>query len=139
MPQAATNPTSPSTRLSVGDMAPDFTLPSDSGGSIRLSALKGKKVVVYFYPKDDTPGCTVEAKDFRDAIDAFRKADTEVIGMSKDSVKSHDKFKEKYALPFGLASDEGGSTCEDYGVWVEKSMFGKKYMGIERTTFLIDK
>lgn len=127
------------TGLSIGDKAPDFNLPTDGGGSVSLSALKGKNVVLYFYPKDDTPGCTVEAKDFRDRIEQFKKADTVILGVSKDSVKSHDKFKEKYCLPFGLISDEEGKMCEDYGVWVEKSMYGKKYMGIERTTFLIDK
>lgn len=137
MAQAASKP-SPS-RPEAGDKAPDFTLPTDSGGTVSLSELKGKNVVLYFYPKDDTPGCTVEAKDFRDNIEAFKKADTVVLGISKDSVKSHDKFKEKHCLPFGLISDETGSMCEDYGVWVEKSMYGKKYMGIERTTFLIDK
>lgn len=128
-----------SSGLSVGDKAPEFKLPVDGGGSVSLSGLKGKNVVLYFYPKDDTPGCTIEAKDFRDRIAAFEKADTVILGVSKDSVKSHDKFKEKYCLPFNLISDEEGKMCEDYGVWVEKSMYGKKYMGIERTTFLIDK
>ena len=117
---------------------PDFSLPATGGKTFTLSALKGRKVVVYFYPKDDTPGCTVEAKDFRDHIKEFEKAGAAVIGVSKDSVKSHDKFQEKYCLPFPLASDEDGSVCDAYGVWVEKSMYGKTYMGIERATFLID-
>lgn len=127
-----------SSELSIGDKAPDFSLPADGEKTITLSGLKGKKVVLYFYPKDDTPGCTIEAKDFRDHLQDFTKAGAVVIGMSKDSVKSHEKFKEKYCLPFPLASDESGSTCEAYGVWVEKSMYGKTYMGIERATFLID-
>src|SRR6185437_11521894 len=116
----------------------DFTLPTDSGGIVTLSKLRGKKVVLYFYPKDDTSGCTKEACGFRDAIPDFSKIAATVIGVSRDSVKSHDKFKEKYGLPFILASDEGGEVCERYGVWVEKSMYGRKYMGIERTTVLID-
>lgn len=128
-----------SSGLNIGDKAPDFTLTTDGEGSISLAKLKGKNVVLYFYPKDDTPGCTIEAKDFRDLMDDFKKSDTVIIGLSKDSVKSHDKFKEKFCLPFTLASDTEGTTCEAYGVWVEKSMYGKKYMGIERATFLIDK
>jgi len=122
----------------VGQAAPDFNLPTDSGAKVSLAELKGKKVVLYFYPKDDTPGCTIEAKEFRDNIDAFTAANTVIIGVSKDSVKSHDKFKEKHCLPFALASDEDGDVCERYGVWVEKAMYGKKYMGIQRATFLID-
>lgn len=125
--------------LKPGDRAPAFSLPGDAGTTIALSALKGKNVVLYFYPKDDTPGCTIEAKDFRDHVRDFEKLDTVIIGVSKDPVKSHDAFKEKYCLPFPLASDEKGTVCEDYGVWGEKSMYGKTYMGIERTTFLIDK
>jgi thioredoxin-dependent peroxiredoxin len=128
----------PAPTLSVGDKAPDFNLPADGGRTIRLSELKGKKVVLYFYPKDDTPGCTIEAKDFRDFAKDFEAAGAVVIGVSKDSVGSHEKFKEKYCLPFPLVSDESGATCEAYGVWAEKSMYGKTYMGIERTTFLID-
>ena len=120
-----------------GGKAPDFTLPADGGGSVSLSALRGRPVILYFYPKDDTPGCTAESCDFRDNFAALEKAGAAVIGISKDSVGRHDKFKAKYGLPFPLASDEGGHTCEDYGVWVEKSMYGKKYMGIERSTFLI--
>jgi len=127
-----------SAALSIGDKAPDFTLPTDGSGSVSLSKLKGKNVVLYFYPKDDTPGCTIEAKDFRDLMKDFEKSNTVILGMSKDDVKSHDKFKQKFCLPFTLASDVDGTTCEAYGVWVEKSMYGKKYMGIDRTTFLID-
>ena len=124
--------------LSVGKPAPDFTLPTDGGGEVTLSALKGKKVIIYFYPKDDTPGCTKEACGFRDALPDFTKVDAEIIGVSKDSVAKHDKFKAKYELPFTLASDGDGAVCEAYGTWVEKSMYGKKYMGIDRATFLID-
>lgn len=125
--------------LSVGDKAPAFSLPTDGGKTISLASLKGKNVVLYFYPKDDTPGCTVEAKDFRDSMKDFEKLNTIILGVSKDSVKSHDAFKEKYCLPFPLVSDEAGGLCADYGVWVEKSMYGKTYMGIERATFLIGK
>jgi peroxiredoxin Q/BCP len=123
--------------LQAGAAAPDFTLPTDGGGSVTLSALKGQQVIIYFYPKDDTTGCTAEACGFRDAEASFRGAKTKVIGISKDSVAKHDKFKKKYELPFTLASDEHGHVCEDYGVWTEKSMYGRTYMGIERTTFLI--
>ena len=122
----------------VGDMAPDFTLPADGGGRVSLKALKGKPVVLYFYPKDDTPGCTAEACAFRDQLSDFAKVKAAVVGISRDSVASHDKFKKKFKLPFPLASDEDGKVCQAYGVWVEKSMYGKKYMGIERSTFLID-
>ncbi|MDX5349800.1 MAG: peroxiredoxin [Paracoccaceae bacterium] len=124
--------------ISEGTTAPDFTLPRDGGASVTLSALRPGKVVLYFYPKDDTPGCTLEAQDFNARLADFAAAGTTVIGISKDSVKSHDKFCKKHGLGIVLASDEGGTTCEDYGVWVEKSMYGKKYMGIERSTFLID-
>ena len=124
--------------LDVGDKAPDFTLPTDGGGSVTLSKLKGKKVVLYFYPKDDTSGCTAEACAFRDLFPRFKKGDAAVIGVSRDSVASHDKFKKKYELPFILASDDQGKVTETYGVWVQKSMYGRKYMGIERATFLID-
>jgi peroxiredoxin Q/BCP len=126
--------------LQVGDHAPDFTAPIDGGGSVTFSdyAKADKKVVLYFYPKDDTPGCTIEAKDFRDNITAFEAAGTVVLGVSKDTVAKHDKFKTKYCLPFSLVSDEDGSICEAYSTWVEKSMYGKKYMGIERATYLID-
>ncbi len=124
--------------LSTGDVAPDFTLPTDGGGEITLSSLRGSKVVIYFYPKDDTPGCTTESCSFRDNLPAFEGVDAKIIGISKDSVAKHDKFKTKYDLNFPLASDENGEVCESYGVWVEKSMYGKKYMGIDRSTFLID-
>ena len=122
--------------LATGSPAPDFTLPSDGGGTVCLSALKGKPVILYFYPKDDTSGCTAEACGFRDLFPRFKGA--AVIGISKDSVRSHDKFKAKYALPFTLASDEDTRVMQAYGVWVEKSMYGKKYMGADRSTFLID-
>ena len=124
--------------VELGDKAPDFTLPTDGGGSVTLSKLRGKKVVLYFYPKDDTSGCTAEACGFRDAFPDYGGTGAVVIGISKDSVASHDKFKKKHALPFILASDTAGDVCEKYGVWVEKSMYGRKYMGIERSTFLID-
>jgi peroxiredoxin Q/BCP len=124
--------------LKTGDKAPDFTLSADGGGQISLSKLRGKKVVLYFYPKDDTSGCTAEACGFRDSFANFGKGDAVVIGLSRDSVASHDKFKKKHELPFALASDEEGKVCEAYGTWVEKSMYGRKYMGIERATFLID-
>ena len=124
--------------ISAGQTAPDFTLPRDGSGTVTLSALRPGKVVLYFYPKDDTPGCTLEAQDFNARMAAFAAAGTTVIGMSKDSVKSHDKFCKKHGLGIILASDENGQTCEDYGVWLEKSMYGKTYMGIERTTLLID-
>lgn len=130
--------TKKSAELSVGDKAPELSVLFDSAQDVSSESLKGKKKVVYFYPKDDTPGCTIEAKDFRDHIKDFAAANTVIIGVSKDSVKSHDKFKEKYCLPFPLASDESGAACEAYGVWVEKSMYGKSYMGIERATFLVD-
>ena len=124
--------------VSIGDAAPTFSAPTDGEGQVDLASLKGRKVVLYFYPKDDTSGCTKEACGFRDAMPDFSKIDAEILGVSKDSVKSHDKFKAKHDLPFSLVSDEDGSICEKYGVWVEKSMYGKKYMGIERSTFLID-
>ncbi|MCB9988405.1 MAG: thioredoxin-dependent thiol peroxidase [Rhodospirillales bacterium] len=125
------------TALNIGDNAPGFTLPVAGGGEISLSQFKGRKVVVYFYPKDDTPGCTTEACAFRDNLTDFNKAGLSVIGISKDSVAKHDKFKSKYDLNFPLASDEDGHVCEAYGVWVEKSLYGRKHMGIERSTFLI--
>jgi thioredoxin-dependent peroxiredoxin len=126
------------TTLNTGDTAPDFTLPTDGGGSFSLSQARGKSVVLYFYPKDSTPGCTVEAKDFARLHDAFEKAGAVVVGASKCSVKKHDNFKTKECLPFTLVSDNAEMT-EAYGQWVEKSMYGKKYMGINRATFLIDK
>ena len=127
-----------SARITEGDRAPAFKLPRDGGGTVSLAEFKGKPVVLYFYPKDDTPGCTLEAKDFTAEAAAFRKAGATVIGVSKDSVKRHDNFKAKYELDLILASDEAGKTLEDYGVWVEKMNYGRKYMGIERSTFLID-
>ena len=124
--------------LSIGSDAPDFTLPSDGEGTITLSDFKGQNVVLYFYPRDDTPGCTTEAKEFTDAKDELAALNTVVIGMSKDTPAKHDKFIAKHELDVRLASDEEGSTLEDYGVWVEKKNYGKTYMGIERSTFLID-
>ena len=124
--------------VAVGDKAPDFTLPTDGGGTVSLKSLRGRPVVLYFYPKDDTSGCTAEACAFRDRFPDFSKIQAEIVGISRDSVASHDKFKKKFKLPFPLASDEEGKVCEAYGVWVEKSMYGRKYMGIERSTFLID-
>ncbi|KZD02670.1 thioredoxin-dependent thiol peroxidase [Oceanibaculum pacificum] len=124
--------------VDVGDKAPDFSMPTDGGGSVSLSGLKGKKVVLYFYPKDDTPGCTKQACAFRDNLPDFSKIDATVIGVSRDPVAKHDKFKAKYELNFPIASDEDGKASDAYGTWVEKSMYGKKYMGMERTTFLID-
>lgn len=124
--------------VEIGDKALSFTLPTDGGGKVSLKDFKGKPVVLYFYPKDDTSGCTAEACAFRDHLPDFSKLKTAVIGVSRDSAASHDKFKTKYQLPFPLASDEDGKLCEAYGVWTEKSMYGRKYMGIERSTFLID-
>ena len=124
--------------ISIGQTAPDFTLPRDGGANVTLSALRPQKVVLYFYPKDDTSGCTLEAQDFTAALADFQSAGCTVIGVSKDSVAAHDKFCKKYGLGIVLASDAEGSVCEDYGVWKEKSMYGKTYMGIERTTVLID-
>lgn len=126
------------TALNIGDSAPDFTLPIDGGGEVNLSAMHGKKVVLYFYPKDDTSGCTSQAQQFTELNDEFTKADAVIIGVSKDSIKSHDKFKAKYGLNFALLSDEALDVANKYGVWVEKSMYGRKYMGMERATFLID-
>jgi peroxiredoxin Q/BCP len=124
--------------ISEGSVAPDFTLPRDGGAMVTLSGFRPGKVVLYFYPRDDTPGCTLEAQDFNARIADFAAAGTTVIGISKDSVKSHDKFCRKHGLGIILASDETGHTCKDYGVWGEKSMYGKTFMGIERTTVLID-
>ena len=125
--------------VDVGTKAPDFTLPTDGNGEVTLSKLAGQKVVLYFYPKDDTSGCTAEACGFRDALPDYGKTGAVVIGISKDSVASHDKFKKKHDLPFILASDAQSDVCEKYGAWVEKSMYGRKYMGIDRSTFLIDR
>jgi peroxiredoxin Q/BCP len=123
--------------LHENDVAPDFSLPADNGSTVSLSGLKGKPVVLYFYPKDDTSGCTKEACEFRDAFPRFSKAKATVLGVSPDGVTSHQKFKKKYELPFTLLADEQHRVAEAYGVWKEKSMYGRKYMGIERTTFLI--
>ena len=123
--------------ISEGDKAPTFTLEADGESIINLKDFRGKTVVLYFYPKDSTPGCTIEACDFRDHIQAFTKKNITIIGVSKDSIKRHDNFKAKYELPFTLVSDNDNKVCETYGTWVEKSMYGKKYMGIERSTFLI--
>jgi peroxiredoxin Q/BCP len=126
--------------LKENDKAPDFHLPSTSGKNISLKDFAGKKnVVLYFYPKDDTPGCTVEACGLRDQIKGIEKLDAVVLGVSPDSVKSHDKFVQKFNLPFDLVSDEEKKLCNDYGVWIEKSMYGRKYMGVNRATFIIDK
>ena len=124
--------------IKIGATAPDFTAPTDGGGTVRLKDLRGKKVVLYFYPKDNTPGCTTESCDFRDAQAKFEAKDAVILGVSPDSVKSHDKFKEKFDLPFTLISDEDHKIAEAYGVWQEKSMYGRKYMGIQRSTFVID-
>jgi peroxiredoxin Q/BCP len=124
--------------LQVGDTAPDFTLPSDSNETISLHGLRGKSVVLYFYPKDDTPGCTKQACDFRDAQPDFTTQDAIVLGISKDSPRKHEKFKTKYLLPFPLLADENGDVCEAYGVIDKKSLFGKTFLGIQRSTFLID-
>ena len=121
----------------LGKAAPDFTMPTDDGSVIKLKDLRGKRVVLYFYPKDDTPGCTVEACAFRDGVPKFKTAKAVVIGVSKDSVASHAKFKAKYKLTFPLASDANSKVCEAYGVWKEKSMYGRTFMGIERSTFII--
>jgi peroxiredoxin Q/BCP len=124
--------------LAAGDKAPSFKIKTDDGGMISSSALKGSPYVLYFYPKDDTSGCTTEACGFRDALPDLSKTGATVIGLSRDSVTSHDKFKRKHGLPFPLAADVDGKVCEAYGTWVEKSMYGRTYMGIERATFLID-
>ena len=123
--------------LAVGDKAPDFTLPTDNAGELSLSDLKGKKVVLYFYPKDSTPGCTTQAQGFRDFKDAFEAENCVIVGASKDSVKRHDNFKVKQELNFALVSDAESDLCEKYGVWQEKKMYGKTFMGIVRTTVMI--
>jgi peroxiredoxin Q/BCP len=124
--------------LKINDKAPDFKLTADDGKAYSLKDFKGKKLVLYFYPKDMTSGCTAQACSFRDNIKLIQKKNAVVIGVSKDSTESHRKFKAKYELPFTLLSDESTKMLMDYGVWKEKSMYGRKYMGIERTTFLID-
>lgn len=126
------------THLKSGDAAPFFDLFCDTGAQCRLSDFVGKYLVVYFYPKDDTPGCTKESCSFNESLVDLQKINAQVVGISRDSVESHQKFKAKYNLSFPLLSDESGEVCNAYGVWAEKSMYGKKYMGIERSTFLID-
>lgn len=125
-------------KISEGNWAPDFDLPKDGGGTLALSKLKGKPLVLYFYPKDDTSGCTTEASDFTSLSGDFSKLGIEVIGISPDSAKKHDKFKSKYDLAVTLLADEDKITAQAYGVWVEKKMYGRTYMGVERSTFLID-
>jgi len=125
--------------LETGDITPDVTLQTADGGNMRLSETRGRPLVLYFYPKDDTSGCTAEAQSFSELAGAFDLAGTPVVGVSKDSPKSHAKFIEKYSLRVTLATDADGSVCEAFDVWVEKNMYGRKYMGIERATFLIDK
>ena len=122
----------------VGSPAPDFTAAASGGKTVKLAGLRGRPVVLYFYPKDDTPGCTVEACAFRDGWQKIQAAGIEVLGVSPDSVKSHDKFAGKYGLPFTLVADEDQAICQAYGVWQEKNMAGRKYMGVVRTTFVID-
>ena len=122
----------------IGNAAPAFTLDTDTGATVSLADFTGQNVVLYFYPKDDTPGCTTEACEFRDSMPRFTKDTTVILGISPDSVASHAKFKAKYELPFPLLADTEKVVAEAYGVWKEKSMYGKKYMGVERTTFLID-
>ena len=124
--------------LKVGDKAPAFKGQTDEG-PITLNDLKGLNIVLYFYPKDDTPGCTLEACAFRDTLPRFKKMNARVFGVSKDTLEAHAKFSKRYELPFTLISDSDGSLCDSFGVWGEKSMYGKKYMGIERATYLIDK
>jgi peroxiredoxin Q/BCP len=124
--------------LKIGDKAPDFTLPDENGDPVKLSGLKGRKVILYFYPKDDTPGCTTQACGFRDAYPKVEAANAVVLGVSPDGAKSHQKFKTKQKLPFTLLSDEEHAVAEKYGVWAEKSFMGKKYLGVIRSHFVID-
>lgn len=124
--------------LQPGDEAPAFSLPGAGGRALSLGAFKGRKLVLYFYPKDDTSGCTRQAREFSALRDEFLACETEVLGISPDTVASHDRFRAKYGLALPLASDQEKRTLEAYGVWTEKSMYGRKYMGVERTTFLID-
>lgn len=124
--------------LAVGDPVPEFSLPTDGGGTFAATDLRGTRTILYFYPKDDTPGCTRQAHAFRDETEAFQAADVAIVGVSADPVASHDKFKAKHGLTFPLISDESKTLAEMFGVWVEKSMYGKKYMGMERASFLID-
>ncbi|USG59971.1 thioredoxin-dependent thiol peroxidase [Sneathiella marina] len=124
--------------MDIGNPAPDFTMSTDTAGEISLRGLAGQKFVLYFYPKDDTPGCTKEAIGFTESAAEFEKLGVQVIGVSKDTIAKHAKFRTKHNLSVLLASDEDGTTCEAFGVWVEKNMYGRKYMGIERATFLVD-
>ena len=124
--------------VAVGEEAPDFTLETDDGKQVSLKDYRGKKIVLYFYPKDGTPGCTTEALEFRDVAEQFAKEGAVILGISKDSVTSHRKFKEKHQLPFTLLSDPESKVSNEYGVWKEKVLYGRKFMGTERTTFLID-
>jgi peroxiredoxin Q/BCP len=124
--------------LNIGDPAPDFSLMSDQNELITLQSLRGKRVVLYFYPKDDTPGCTQEACDFRDSMTFFADKNTVILGISRDNPDKHQRFKQKHQLPFPLLADENGDICEAYGVLDKKSLFGKTFLGIERATFLID-
>ena len=130
--------TSKEMTIEIGDIAPDFNLPDESGKLVSLTSFRGKQVVLYFYPKDDTSGCTIEAKDFSCLVDDFSKANTAIIGMSPDSAKSHAKFSAKHDLALTLIADEEKIALQAYDVWKEKSMYGRKYMGVERSTFLID-
>lgn len=125
--------------IEIGQVAPDFTLPASTGENLKLSDFRGKNVVLYFYPKDNTPGCTTQACGFRDLHAAFADANAVILGVSPDPIKSHEKFISKFELPFILLADTEHEVCEQFGVWKEKNMYGKKYWGVERTTFLIDK
>ncbi len=125
--------------LKIGDQAPDFTVMTDTNEELSLSDLRGKNVILYFYPKDNTPGCTKEACDFRDFLKNFEKHNTVILGVSRDTPKKHTQFKQKYALPFTLLADENGNVCEAYGIINKKSLFGRTFLGIQRSTFLIDK
>jgi peroxiredoxin Q/BCP len=124
--------------LNAGDLAPDFTIPTDTGANVTLSAFRGRPVVLYFYPKDDTSGCTKESCEFRDLVPRFERVNAQILGISPDGVKSHAKFRDKYQLNFPLLADEGHAVADQYGVWQEKSMYGRKYWGNARTTFVID-
>jgi peroxiredoxin Q/BCP len=124
--------------IAAGAMAPDFSVAADDGSTVSLASLRGRPVVLYFYPKDDTSGCTTEACELRDAFPRFTEAHAVILGVSPDNVRSHQKFKQKYALPFTLLADTDHAIAESYGVWKQKRMYGRTYMGVERTTFVID-